>query len=120
MNRCRVSWRFLLLSAVGSTRAARRVAWFSFLVTGLGGVVEAQVPGDAPLLEQPFWDVDSIPVLLAPGAELKRRGIRIQRELQLLDPQFEFCSQSRGGGRHGTKVLVWRSRSYLRAAAKRY
>jgi len=55
-----------------------------------GSIVEAQVYGDAPLLKQPFWDIAPIPVLLAPGAELTRRGIHLYRELQLPRPHFEF------------------------------
>ena len=32
----------------------------------LRGVAEGWIHGEAPCLKQPFWDVDTIPVLLAP------------------------------------------------------
>src|SRR5216683_2240159 len=84
-----------------------------------GGVVEAQVHGDAPLLEQPFGDVDPIPVLLAPGAELDRGRIRLWRELQASHPQLELGGERRDG-RHGTPPIWvaalansnWESRRY--------
>jgi hypothetical protein len=61
---------------------------------------EVEIYSDAPLFKQPFWDIAPIPVLLAPGAERTRRGIRPCRKLQLPDPQFEFSRES-GSERNG-------------------
>ncbi len=61
---------------------------------GSGGGVDVEIYGDAPLLKEPFGDVDTIPILLAPGPELARRGIRSRRELQVPDPPFEFSGVS--------------------------
>ena len=36
-----------------------------------GDGAEGWIYGDAPLLEEPFGDVDTIPVLLAPGVQLR-------------------------------------------------
>ena len=66
-----------------------------------GGTAEDCIYGDVPLLKEPFGDVDTIPVSLAPDAELTREGIHLYRELQLRDLQFEF-SGSAGAGRNGT------------------
>ena len=63
-----------------------------------GGTAEDCIYGDVPLLKEPFGDVDTIPVSLAPDAELTREGIHLYRELQLRDLQFEF-SGSAGAGR---------------------
>ena len=61
---------------------------------GGGGV---WIYGDAPLRKEPFGDVDSIPVLLAPDSEHTRRCIHLWRELQLLGLQFELGGESRSG-----------------------
>ena len=42
----------------------------SFQLRRSGGVAESWIYGDVPLLEQPFWDIAPIPVLLAPGTQL--------------------------------------------------
>ena len=34
------------------------------------GVAEVCIHGDAPLGQEPFWDIAAIPVLLAPGMQL--------------------------------------------------
>jgi hypothetical protein len=61
------------------------------------GVAEGWIYGEAPRLKQPFWDVDTVPVLPAPGTQFRRRGIHLCRKLQLPDPQFELSSERRGG-----------------------
>ena len=63
----------------------------------LRGVAEGWIYGEAPCLKQPFWDVDTVPVLPAPGTQFRRRGIHLCRKVQLPDPQFEFSSERRGG-----------------------
>jgi hypothetical protein len=55
-------------------------------VVGSRDGAEIQIYGDAPLFKQPFWDIEPIPVLLTPGAEVTRGGIHLCRELQLPDP----------------------------------
>ncbi len=62
---------------------------------------EEEIYGDAPLLKQPFWDIEPVPVLLTPGVELTRRGIRPWRKVQLPDPQLEFSRESESK-RNGT------------------
>src|ERR1700757_765189 len=42
----------------------------------LRGAAEGRIYGGGPPRERPFRNLDSIAVLLAPGTELKRRGIR--------------------------------------------
>jgi hypothetical protein len=78
--------------------------WFvsvrSSAAVGSRDGAEVEIYGDAPLFKQPFWDIAPIPVLLAPGAERTRRGIRPCRKLQLPDPQFEFSRES-GSERNG-------------------
>ena len=64
---------------------------------GSGGAVEDPVHVDAPLLEQPFWDVDAVPVLLAPEAERARRCIHVRREPQAPRLQLELGGE---GGRY--------------------
>jgi len=44
-------------------------------------------------LKEPFGDVDTIPVSVAPDAELARGGIHLCCELQLRDLQFEFSGE---------------------------
>src|SRR5450759_5060098 len=62
-------------------------------VVGSRYAAQGCVYGDAPFLKQPFWDIEPIPVLLAPGAELTRGGIRPCRELQMSRPHFKFSRQ---------------------------
>ena len=47
----------------------------------LYGVTEVWIYGDVPGLEQPFRDVEPIPVLGAPAVQLGRIEIRLWREL---------------------------------------
>lgn len=61
------------------------------------GIAEGWIYREAPNLEQPFWDVDTVPVLSAPGPKFRRRGIHLRRKVQLPDVQFEFSSERRGG-----------------------
>jgi hypothetical protein len=67
----------------------------------LGGAADVWIYGDVPLVQQPFGDVDTIPVLPAPAAQLGREDIRFSREVQLPDLQFEFGHEDRDGW-HGT------------------
>jgi hypothetical protein len=67
-----------------------------FLSEWLGG--DVWIYGDVPLLQQPFGDVKPIPVLPAPGAQLSREDIRLSRESQVPDLQFEFGSDNWRGG----------------------
>jgi hypothetical protein len=69
-----------------------------------GGVAEGWIYGEAPLLQQPFRDVDSIPVFFAPGAEFTRGGIHLRRELQVSHPKFEF-SRKRGSVWNGAPPI---------------
>ena len=81
------------------------------------GASEDCVHGDVPLFKEPFGDVDTIPVSVAPGAEFTRGGIHLCCELQLLDPQFEFSGEY-GGTRNRTPpigisafaIKTWESR----------
>jgi len=41
-------------------------------MTDLRDSAYVRVNGDAPGIEQPFWDVAAVPVLQAPAAELMR------------------------------------------------
>ena len=61
-----------------------------------GGAGEEVVDGDPPFFEEPLGDVDTVPILLAPDAELARGGIRARREVQPPRLQLEL------GGEHGT------------------
>ena len=61
------------------------------------GGAEDGIHRDAPLLQQPFGDVDAIPIPFAPGAELARRCVHLWRETQMLNLQFEFGGDSRSG-----------------------
>jgi hypothetical protein len=63
-------------------------------VVGSRGGAEVEVYGDAPLLKEPFGDVDTIPVLLTPGPQLKRARIHLCYEVQLPDLHFKFSRQS--------------------------
>ena len=63
-----------------------------------GGAAPERVHGDAPLREQPLGDVDAVPVLLAPGAELARSGIHVWREMQPPRLQLELGGERRGCG----------------------
>ena len=63
-----------------------------------GGAAPERIHGDAPLLKQPFWDVDAILVLLAPSTQVCRLAIPLCREPKLLDAQIEFSGECRGGG----------------------
>src|SRR6202022_3218833 len=60
------------------------------LVQGLGGAAEVWIHGDVPRVKQPFWDVESVSVSLAPVAERLREDIGLWRQLQLPDLHFEF------------------------------
>jgi hypothetical protein len=63
----------------------------------LGGGAEVWIYVEAPFRKQPFGDVDTIPVFLAPGVKLTRGGIQLWRELQVSDPQFELGGENRSG-----------------------
>ena len=41
-----------------------------FLPPKSSGAADVCIHGDAPLGQEPFWDIAPIPVLLAPGAKL--------------------------------------------------
>ncbi len=58
----------------------------------------------APLLKEPFWDVEPIPILLAPDPQLSRRRIRFRRESQRPDPHFELSRES-GSRWNGTSPI---------------
>ncbi len=47
----------------------------------LGSAAEVRVYADFPLIQQPFWDVESVPVSLAPAAEPIREDIGLWRQL---------------------------------------
>jgi hypothetical protein len=47
----------------------------------LGSAAEVRVYADFPLIQQPFWDVESVPVSLAPDAELIREDIGLWYKL---------------------------------------
>ena len=72
-----------------------RVPWLS------GGAGEEVVDGDPPFFEEPFGNVDAVLVLVAPDAELARRGTRLGRQTQALDLQFELGGHG-PSGRNGT------------------
>jgi hypothetical protein len=67
----------------------------------LGGAAEGCIYVEVPFLEEPFGDVDSILIVLAPGVQLTRGGIHLRRELQVSHLEFKFSGES-GNGRHGT------------------
>jgi len=69
-----------------------------------GGAAEDGIYGDAPLLKEPFGDVDSVPVLLAPDVEFTRRSIHLCREFQSHDLQLEFSGQ-RGSTWNGSPPI---------------
>src|SRR2546422_7433581 len=71
---------------------------------GHAGAAEDCVHGDVQLLKEPFGDVDTIPVSVAPDAELTRGGIHLCCELQLRDLQFEFSGECRST-RNGTPPI---------------
>jgi catechol 2,3-dioxygenase-like lactoylglutathione lyase family enzyme len=48
---------------------------------GLRGAAEIWVDADVPRIKQPFWDVESVPVSLAPVAEPIREDIGLWRQL---------------------------------------
>jgi hypothetical protein len=66
-----------------------------------GGAGEEVVDHDAPFFEEPFGDVDTVSVLVAPDAELARRRVHQGREVQVLDLQFELGGYG-PSGRNGT------------------
>jgi hypothetical protein len=66
----------------------------------LGGAADVWIYGDVPLFQQPFGDVEPIPVLFAPPMQFGREDICLLRQSQVPDLQFEFGSDS-GGKRHG-------------------
>jgi len=70
------------------------------VVASRGGA-EVEIYGEAPLPKEPFRDLDTIPVLLTPGAEFTRGRIHLCHEVQLPDLQFEFRRES-GSERNGT------------------
>jgi len=72
--------------------------------SGLGSTAEHWIYGQAPLFKEPFWDVDSILIVLAPRAQCTRGGIHLGRELQVSDPYFEFSGKGRRG-RNGTSPI---------------
>jgi hypothetical protein len=47
----------------------------------LCGAAEIWVDADVPRIEQPFWDVEAVPVSLAPAAELIREDIGLWSQL---------------------------------------
>ena len=69
-----------------------------------GGAGEEGVDRDAPFFEEPFGDVDAVPILPAPDAELTRRRVHLGLEVQALDLQFEFGGDS-WSGRNGTPPI---------------
>src|SRR6266704_2749054 len=82
-----------------------RSAWIAMNLSVLAvGAAEDCVYGDVPLLKEPFGDVDTIPVSVAPDAELTRGGIHLCCELQLRDLQFEFSGEC-GSTRNGTPPI---------------
>ena len=56
----------------------------------LRGVVEIQFNPHAPFLKQPFGNIDTIPVALAPKFQLGRRDIRLRGESQPSDLDLEL------------------------------
>jgi hypothetical protein len=94
---CEVGCRRVSVQGVGGCRVSG--------VDG-GGLLSADVwiYGDVPLLQQPFGDVDTIPVLPAPPAQLRGEGVFFSVEVQLLCLQFEFGGEDREG-RHGLPPL---------------
>ena len=48
---------------------------------GLCCAAEVWIYGDVPRIQQPFWDVESVPVSLAPDAEPIREDIGLWRQL---------------------------------------
>jgi hypothetical protein len=47
-------------------------------IGGLRGAAEVCVNAELPLIKQPFWDVESVPVSLAPAAQLSRDDIMVR------------------------------------------
>ena len=75
-----------------------------FCGVGPRDAAQGCVYGDAPLLKEPFGDVDTITVLLALGPELTRGRIHLCHEVQLPDPHFKFGRQSEHR-RNGTRPI---------------
>jgi hypothetical protein len=71
---------------------------------GLRSVAEGWIYSEAPHREQPLRDVDTIPVLFAPGPQLRRRGVPLWCKVQLPDLQFEFSDEHRDV-RNGTPPI---------------
>jgi len=65
---------------------------------------EVWIYGYVPRVKQPFWNVEPVSVSLAPVAELSREDIRLDRESQLPDLQFEL-GRNTGAGRMGRPQL---------------
>jgi len=55
--------------------------WNPAEILGLCRAVEVCVYEDPPLIKQPFWDVEAVPVSLAPVAELSRGGIGLWHQV---------------------------------------
>ena len=53
---------------------------------------------DFPYLQEPFGDVDTVPILLAPDAELMRRGVRLGVRRRRLTCSSNSVAIARAGG----------------------
>ncbi len=69
-----------------------------------GGTAEERIYCYVPFLKEPFGNVNTIPVSLAPDAKLTRGGIHLCCELHLRNSQFEFSSE-RGNTRNLTPPI---------------
>ena len=70
------------------------------------GGAEVQVDRDAPFFKQPFGDVASVPVVLAPVVQRLRAEVGLRGELQTPDLHFELRGQSGNMGHRLAPVGV--------------
>ena len=58
-------------------------------------LAKVRIDGNSPCFKQPFRNVATIPIVLAPGSQEIGSGIRLLRESQLLNLDFELASPTR-------------------------